>query len=221
MLSASNIIKNPIRNIVEKHSNLVNYSYDLTKWTQTGTAVSALNAVGIFGESNTATTLTDDDVAAYERVERIVTIPATYFSICWTVILPVDADTSRYLYFDVAVTNGARYVDFMFNTTTGDYYVKNHTGNYSIKAYNINGWWVIVVYVNADGGGTNARCRIFPAGGNVWGTISTATTGTVVIGHAQCEINKREPEGIIVTNGTAKTGSMIKPIPFSRLVQPA
>ncbi|MCA9326872.1 hypothetical protein KC976_04715, partial [Candidatus Saccharibacteria bacterium] len=45
------------------YTNSLTYSNDLTGWSQVGTSVSALDAVGLTGAPNTATTLTDDNGA--------------------------------------------------------------------------------------------------------------------------------------------------------------
>lgn len=212
-------------------TNSLTYSYDLTTWTQVGTAVSALDETGIDGVANHATTITDDDGASAERVYQDVTISNDSNTHVSHVFIKKDADTSRFPEIGVQLLNGTSQYNFIhLNTATGAITTANSLGTVSDWVEDHGDWWkVVIIVANNTTGNTLLQFSVYGARATVFGTRSDAATGSCIVGHAQVELNtiSAVPSSPILTTGAADTraadtlqydNANIIDVPFSVLV---
>ena len=167
-------------------------SRDLTQWAQAGTSVSAQDGAGVDGVANKATTLTDDDGAAFESVTQTVTVADDSNTHVVSTYVKKDSDISRYVGLDFSLSLGTiqrAYYDL--DTKNGTIVLRTGTGTYNGWVEDKDGWWrVIQTLANNSSGNTDATFIVYPSVGTVQGTASTAATGSCIVDAIQLELNK-------------------------------
>lgn len=171
-------------------TNSILHSSNMTNaaWTKLGTAVAALDAIGMNFLPNSASTLTDDDGAAYEWVRETVTIPNDASTHVLRVFVKKDSTQTRFPYIWLKLSGGTT-VDSAteLNTTTGA--TGGATGTYKVNSYGI--WWeVLASCTNNTTGNVSAFADIYPAISTSIGTQSVAATGSIIVGNVEVHLNK-------------------------------
>lgn len=183
-------------------------SFDLTTWNQTGTAVSALDANGLTGAPNTASTLTDNDGAAFEFVEKLTTVAndsATHTLEAW---IAKDSDETRFPDLLAQLVGGSTVTESgHLNTSSG---VGGSRHSSAVVVVDRGLWWQMLVPVtNNSSGNTSLRYRLYPAITDVFETTDVAATGSIEVAHTSLHLNKTVAEvknlSPVVTSGAAVT----------------
>ena len=172
-------------------TNSIPASWDLTDaaWTVIGTSVAALDAVGMNGLANNATTLTDDNGAAHEYLTEAVTYTLATISTLSRAFILKDSDESRFVGLRNSVTGGSPTADVLhLNTKTGAYALQiGGTFTGEVNSYE-DYWEVLLELAPRDSNRTDVE--VYPAMGTVLGTAATAATGSCVVGNVEFHENK-------------------------------
>ena len=185
----------PVRNALTPLTvtNILDNTNDLTAtdWTATLTPAPALNAVGLDGESNTASTLTDNDGVASEFVTQEVTITPSTGANVLRVFVKKDSDETRFPEFGIRHTlsdvNSARRF-LQVNTLNGDSGVatSSGTGADEVNSWDAN-WWEVLISSTNNGLNDTIKVDIYPANG--YGTEGqfrrVDSTGSAIIGNVE------------------------------------
>lgn len=166
-------------------TNSTPHSYAATAWTQFGTGTRAVDAVGIDGAINTASTVDDTDGASYYAVRPMTATLGSHTVGTAIFMLKKDADTSRFPILGINGGSTDLFVDV--NTSTGAMTTSDANTSAGVRydAYlTDDDWWVFCVEHTPGGAMTNVYTALYPAGSTVFGTASAAATGSCVIGFA-------------------------------------
>jgi hypothetical protein len=175
------------------YTNSVLYSRDIpsgitaTNWSQGGTDVAAYNAVGLDGDANTASTLTDDSASGQDYVIQQFSIPndSNYNTVRF--FIKKDSDTARFpsvrlrQYFGTP-TDRKIQINTQAGTTTT---VAETDGSDEVNSWDDSWWEVLLSVQNNTSGATSAQIYIWPASGSVWGSADNTATGTAIIGNVE------------------------------------
>jgi len=188
-------------------TNSILYARDLTNWTQVGTAVSALNAVGIDGKTNSATTLTDNDVVSNERVTNTVTIANDTNTHVSSLFIKKDSDTTRFPSIESFLSGGTDVnLRINFNTQTGATSVRSTAGTVSHRVEDHGSWWrVCINLTNNTTGNTTLNFRVYPAISSVITTDDVTSTGSCIVDAVQVELVTVTPSSPIFTTTATVT----------------
>lgn len=191
----------PVKRLVY---NQILYSYDLTQWTPTaGTSSATLDAVGIGGVANTATTLTDNDTTkSCGFFSNTVTIKDDLSTHLVCFIIKKDSDTSRYPTLIQSLGGGTSiYTQIGFDTQNGTgVHFPGSVGTYFVTSY--NDWWLVgLTITNNNTGNNQIISQVKPAGGVIQGTNDVTATGSCIVGHAAIILETTTPFSPIITNG--------------------
>jgi len=189
-----------------QRQNINIWSRDLTSWTPTGTSVAAFDAVGIDGHIS-ATTLTDDDGAAFEFVSMSAVIPNDGNVVSVEHRILKDSDTSRFPEF-VALLSGGTLQQLLtqINTSTGAKNDRVSTGTTTSEVVDGGLWWILKMTVqNNTSGNTALTMTDYPARTTTFGTTEVAATGSIIVGHVQAELDTTFNSSPILTEGSAIT----------------
>lgn len=190
-----------------ERENKVAHSYDLTNaaWTKTGTSVVALNATGLTGAANTASTLTDDNAAAYELVQYVASIADSSNDVALVVVVDKDNDETRFPQINLDLTGGtAVSYSVKINTKTGAAGGASGVGSVTVEDGG-DYWWVTVVCTNNGTGNTTVGAAIYAARGTTIVTNNTSAVGSIVDRHVEINDNASTRARPIITNGSALT----------------
>ncbi|MCA9328030.1 hypothetical protein KDA14_05865, partial [Candidatus Saccharibacteria bacterium] len=181
------------------YTNSLTYSSDLTNaaWVKSGTGTAALDAAGLTGAPNTATTITDSDSGGETKFQNSLS-PITANTNTHTVrfFLLKDSNTTRFPELGIYINTACR-AFIHFNTQTGAIteVASRCAGTFSYEANVLHGafggaggWEVLIQITNANY--TSFVPSIEPAGGSVAGTISSTVTGSCVVGNVEAHFNK-------------------------------
>lgn len=175
-------------------TNEIPFSSDLTDpaWDETGTAVAAFDAVGLEGAANTASTLTDDDGAAFEFVLENITIPDDSNSIVCRVFLKKDEDETRFPEIRLRLVNGTEQnIAYQINTKTGADNVRISTGSVNSEVNLQGDWWELLIEVtNNSTGNISGQVIIYPARATSLGELTNSATGSIIVGNVELHLNK-------------------------------
>jgi len=176
------------------YTNSLTYSNDLTNatggWTEQS-ATTGLNAVGLSGQANTATTLTDAGAGQYSAVYKSVTTPADTNPIVIRAFILKDTDETRFP--AVGIHPGGTWTDeaWNINTKTGAIQQTADSGDGFIGEVNDAGlWWEVLLQVTNKIGQTSIRPKVWAAIGTSISTTSAAATGSCVFGNVELHLNK-------------------------------
>ena len=178
---------------VNPYTNNVVWSRDIptgiseSKWEEPGTNVAAYDAVGLDGEANHASTLTDNNVGAFEGVIKTIIGPADSNPVLWRVFVKKDSDVSRFPEFLLQLTGGTPYNQTPnLNTQTGAIVNRSAgAGTYSAEVNSYGDWWECIFSFLNDGNNTTSKLTIYPARGTVIGVAATAAVGSIIIGNVE------------------------------------
>ena len=173
------------------YTNSLTYSNDLTNaaWTKSG-AATALDAVGLTGAPNTATTVTDDSAAAYEYALKYTSITADTSTHTARYFIKKDSDTTRYPALDLMMKGGPPTRErIVLNTQTGSAVEIEANGDYEVNS--AGDFWEILISATNDGTRTNAQMVVAPAANSDGSTSVDATaTGSVIVGNVELFLNR-------------------------------
>ena len=176
------------------YTNSVLYSRDIPSgittinWSQGGTDVAAYNAVGLDGDANTASTLTDDNASGIDSVTQQFSIPndSNYNTV--RVFIKKDSTTTRFpsvklrQYFGTETSR-----QIQINTQTGATTAFTFTnGADEANSWGDGSWWEVLLSVqNNTSGATSAQLTVSPASGSEWGAASNLGQGAAIIGNIE------------------------------------
>lgn len=196
------------------------WSRDLTNaaWVKTGTGTSAFTAVGLDGTSNSATTLTDSDAAAGTTWQRSLTISNDSNRHAVEFWIKKDSDTTRFPLFQLQLSGGTAVTQATgLNTQTGAIAANNNIGVVTQRVWDAGLWWVVeLTATNNTTGNTTLRTTIWAAFGSTIAVVNVATTGSIVVGQAQVELNA--PFGsspVFATSGSVTRSGDSYSLPFT------
>jgi len=189
-------------------TNLITQPRDLTNaaWTAIETPSAALDAVGVDGKPNSASTLTDNNGVDFEGVEETVTVTADTNDVLFSVRVKKDTDVSRFVVIRARLlTSGTDTQDYIhLNTSTGAIVEAGATGA-GFSAYGVidaGDWWLIYATIT-NTNNTNARLYLYPAGSTVIGTLVGTATGSAIFDAASIQENTSYPTSPILATGAA------------------
>ena len=210
---AAGAIISPVPQVLMQpnRTNAITYSKDLTNaaWTETGTSVAALDETGMDGVANSGCTLTDDNGAGYEFVYRTPTVANDSNTHTVRAFISNDSDVSRFVAVHVQVTGGTAQSGYgWLNTSTGAVTTSGVVGTFTVEANSVGDRWELILSLaNNSTGNTALRIQLIPAAGTVIGTLSTAATGSIIVGNVEFHENKTIDEirgtSPIFTSGSA------------------
>jgi hypothetical protein len=227
--------KHPVTGLYERtllleasRVNALLYSRDLSNaaWALpvAATGSVALNAAGIDGTPNTASTLTDTDAtASYGRYQSVVVANdnASHTAQFW---IAKDAITARFVGCEADLTGGTtiKAHQVHLNTATGAITTAATIGGGgTARAWSVGSWWVVeIVLINNTTGNVSFIAAVYPALGTVFGTVATAAMGSCVVGHVQAERTSAFGSSPILTAAATVTRSadvLSLPFPFAPL----
>lgn len=193
-------------------TNTALWSRDLTNavWSRGGTLTVTQNAVGLDGTTNSATTVADADAAGFGSVARGFAIAddnAWHTASFW---VAKDTDQTRCPQFKLNLIGGTTHQQcgLSLNTATGQFIAANTIGtNHTVNVYDmLHWWWVVISVQNNTAGNTTASVEVLPAARAVFnGGDVAATTGSIVVGQVQLELNATFASSPILTTSTAVT----------------
>jgi hypothetical protein len=195
---------------VESVTNDFIYSRDLSNavWTNFNVLGIAQNETGIYGEANTAWTLTDNS-ASDEGIGRDdFTIPNDSNRHYVGIAIKKDTDQTRFPAITMLMTGGTSVVPtapVMINTETGDF-IFTDTAPPDYGVIDADDWWIL--YTSADNnstGNTTLWGVVWPAYGTVWGTFSGAAQGSCIVDIFQLRLNATSIGKLVPTVATAVT----------------
>ena len=209
----------PLLQVDPALTNSLFHSSNLTGWTQSGTSVSAYNAVGLTGSANTATTLTDDNASSHEYVQKTsigIDTNTNYNTL--VVYTKKDSDQTRFPFVGFHL-GGTILSGYQFNTQTGaittDSAVTNDA-NSSASSESVGLFWKFMISTKNDGTKNYCDVYVMPARASVFGTAAMATIGSAVYGNIELHKNKtiaqvRGTGPIFTTTGAVTTGAQTGP----------
>ena len=209
--------KDPSLYAAPELENSIPQSWDLTDaaWTETGTSVAALDAVGMSGAPNTACTLTDDDGAAYEYVAETITVPNDSSSNTVRIFIKKDADETRHPSVFVQLTGGTSVSQMpIFSTKTGA--VGGRVFNEGSDEFNLRGeyWEGLLQVDNNSSGNTSLTVTIYAARSSNGTSSATTATGSIIVGNVELHEGKTIAEvrgsAPIFTSGSAATTDAVQ-----------
>ena len=174
-------------------TNLLTYSWDLTNaaWTETGTSVAVLDAVGMDGVANSACTLTDNDGAAYEKVRQAKSVSTAVQTNTVRVFILKDQDETRFPELELTQTGGStEYVYLQVNTKTGTTAIRASGGTVDVEANSVGVWWEVMLSLENLNANSTATLHVTPARATTLGSSATSATGSIVVGNVEFYENK-------------------------------
>ncbi|MBN50025.1 MAG: hypothetical protein CMN85_10825 [Spongiibacteraceae bacterium] len=196
----------------EQRTNLKLHCRDLTAASWSGSATAARDTVGIDGEANSATTLTDDDGAVSEFRVQTVTIPNDSNSHVVSAFVLKDADETRFSLFRYRLLLGSTELDYraLLNTKTGAFLAGIDASASDVTVKDCGNWWRLsVVVTNNSSGNTTIRAEIYPAARSDMAatTFDVTATGAIVYDFGQIELDSVVPTSPIETGASTVTRS--------------
>lgn len=200
--------------VVGGRTNSLLHSRNLT--TGWGGAASVLfNAIGLDGDANTATTITDSDAASFQNRTQVVAIPNDSNPVVAGFWVKKDTNESRFPQLHLSLNGGTTQKQHRasFNTKTGAFIsanVLNGGGAVTIVDYDANWWLVQISIFNNTSGNTSATVSIYPAARTtINGADDVAATGSVIIGNINLEINQSVGTSLPIVTTTAAVTPVI------------
>ncbi len=172
-------------------TNEIPFSRDLTQgWLETGTNIAVLDAVGLTGEPNTATTLTDDDGGLTELVQETIIVGANTDTYVVRAFYKKDTDTTRFPGLSLDLTTGGtrQRQDIQINTQTGALVSSFASGaGGTFESNQVGEWWEVLIEVT-NSNNTAAVIKVTPAAGTVFGVESAAATGSIIVSNVELHL---------------------------------
>lgn len=168
-----------------------------TNWPRTSAGSAIKNAVGLNGAANTATTVTDSDAAGRTQWTQgaVVPVDTNTHTVSWWI--KKDSDVSRFPLLFAQLTGGTSIARAIcVNTMTGQFVTNNAIGTGTQRVVDgatigYAAWWIFEITITNNGTASNTA---FLWGfnvcyGNVINVLNNATTGSMVLGLVQVELN--------------------------------
>jgi hypothetical protein len=173
----------------------------------TVTAGVTKNQVGIGGVSNTASILEDDSPTVSERLEEVESVVSSSNTHLFSVFILKEDDETSYPGVTLDILGGTtQFEDCMINKKTGAVVSINSVGTTSCEVLDRGLWWQVCVFVQDNASGNNqAKLRIRPARGTVWGVGSVTATGTCVADWSGLHLDRTIPTAPIVGGASRAT----------------
>jgi hypothetical protein len=187
-------------------TNLITQPRDLTHtdWTIVGGGTAALNAVGITGAPNSATTATDDNVAAWFGRQKSVTVLASTNEILFSVMIPKDISSSITAGFTGSLHTGGTVTEEVLDidVSDGSVGVSTTTGaGFSDYGSIAQGDWWLLWGTMTNTNNTVAAIIVYPALGTINGTLDSTQTDSKVFDAVSIQENKTYPSSPIIKTG--------------------
>lgn len=204
-------------------TNLFEDGRDLTQATWDLNATVSLDQVGLDGVANSASLVEDDNGAGLEvRRKTSTTIaddsnPATA---CYFV--KKDSDETRFPGSNLTLNGGTGLTArTMVNTKTGAITTYGSMdGTHEVVDFSPLWWKVVVSITNNGSGNNNAVLSLYPALGTVWGTASSAATGSIIVdGTGLYALSQDIVAGMspVFTSGAPATRAVDDATPFAQV----
>jgi len=174
-------------------TNEITYSRDLTNAVWAGSAVVALDAVGLEGVANTASTVTDNDGAVSEDLLEGIVVSNDSNSNTLRIFIKKDSDETRFPALQLAYAGGTdQRHEIRFNTKTGDFVSVNALGTGASEVNDVGYWWEILIQLtNNTTGNSVAYIWMHPALRlTLNGVDDVSTTGSMIVGNVELHRNK-------------------------------
>ena len=207
--SGDNLASLPYLYVAPGRENLNTYSNDLSNgaWTKAGSASAALDANGLTGAGNTATTATDPGGSSF--IYRATTIVATTYTYTARWFVKKDEDTTRFpgCFVEYGGGGGAARAWYHLNTSTGELTaVALNAGVYAAESLLRGDWWEVLISVD-NTSKTSITQYFLPADASVAGTRSAAASGSAIVGnmelYADSDIDCIRGTAPIITAGSS------------------
>lgn len=207
--------------VAARTTNSLTFANDIANaaWSKTATMGAVLNAVGIDGRANGATTLTDVDGAVFQSASRVIAIANDNATHTVSIYFTKDSNQSRFPQVKLILTGGTTQVQraVAINTATGATSLHNTSGTGTFRTIDgatihplLANWWILeITATNNTSGNTSAQVQIYPAAGTVLGADNAAATGSTIVGLAQLELNASVFGPPIITGAAAITSNDI------------
>lgn len=192
----------------QARTNSCLWSRDLTNaaWTSSGGLTAALNAPGLDGTANSATTLTDTDAASTSTRYQSATVSndnATHVIRVW---IAKDAVTARVVGVELDLLGGTttKTLRVDLNTATGANGASGGGGTSRVLDDGL--WWIVeIAMTNNSTGNVTLRWFVYPSVGPSVLAPAASTTGSCVIGNVNVELNQSVGSAPIFTTSAAVT----------------
>lgn len=173
--------------IEEQRTNLLLWNRDLTNAVWVGTATANLDASGLDGAANSASTLTDLDTLDNLTKRQDISIAANSSTYITSFFIKKDADETRFPELTTSLT-GVLGESATINTSTGQITARRQTGG-SSEVRDYRDFWKITQTITNNGSGTTLRLQIAPAHNSDGGSgQDTNATGSVIVDYIGVEL---------------------------------
>ena len=174
-------------------TNEITQSFDLTDaaWGENGTSVAALDAAGLRGDANGASTLTDNNGSVNEYVHESITIPNNSNTHVSRIYIKKDTDQTRFPEISYNLNGGTiQILNFQINTQTGATVIRTQVGTVDYEVNQIGEWWEVLLSIaNNSTGNVSAKLQLRPAASAILGGLNPAATGSIIVGNAELHLN--------------------------------
>ena len=181
-------------------------AFVLTRASWTGSAATALDAQGLDGQTNWATTVTDSSTS-FEQVKQ-TNFPVANDTKTHSITFAVrkDNDETRFPAFEFNLNGGTTIVSHVveLNTKTGaKATVLSSGGTTTSEVLETAKWWLLhMTSKNNVDGNVNANVTIAPSRSNIFGgAIEVAATGSIIVGLVHARIDDIALDSPIMNNG--------------------
>lgn len=186
----------PMLNYQPAAKNELTFSSDLSNviWVTQGAPDATLNQIGLDGQPNTASIITDDKSTSYEAVEQEIPITAGTQRIVSKIWIKKDEDVSRYPgLLNMRGTNNVEIL--MLNTMTGALTASGGGAPTITYAESIleNGWWKVLLAIDNNSSAT-FKLKIWAALSKDGVSFDNSTMGSAIVGNMEIHDNKTEDE---------------------------
>lgn len=173
-------------------------SWDLSAWTNAGATVAF--DVGITGDPNTASIVTDSSAGTFQSRQIIIPIANDNATHAVGFLIKKDNDQTRYP--TIRLQIGAIQRNANVDTKTG---AASGSGNPVSQDGNLvgyPGWWYVTFNITNATAGATLVINIYPAAKlTLAGADNAAAVGSVTIGYLGVELNKNIVSSPIITHG--------------------
>lgn len=216
------------QNMVRINQLLQAYNLNSASWTKSATTGTALlNAVGIYGLANTASTLTDSDDVNYYLASQNKTIPNDSNTHTAVVFILKDSNQARFPQVKLVLSGGTGVTKAVaVNTATGVIRVVAGCRMIDGALYEFPEWWILeLTAANNSTGNVTASVQIYAAAGPSLGVDDPTVQGSVVIGHVELNLNSQwfvyppipTTTAAVTVNATYINGRIDKALSFDGL----
>ena len=190
-----------------KNGFLQSRKFDGNSWERLGgMAAPVEDAIGILGDVNGATTITDSG-GFDQGIRQYAAVLANTDPVVTSVFIKKDQDQSRFAELQLRLHRdpAALKIKTQINTATGAVTVREKLGTGAAGAIDMGAWWRFYAYLENDGTSARASARFYPAVTDAFGVNNAAASGSVTIDQFQLDLGFRHPGPVIVTGSARRT----------------